>query len=93
MERLTGKEKVFDDEEKQKIYDKLKFYEDLEEQDKLLITAYEICVVSECKHCKHIERRIEEAWIRPSLLNQQGFYGTIEEANNALKISDKDTNK
>lgn len=64
---------------------KLAEYEDLEEQGKLTIMAFEICVVSECNHCNHVERRIEEMWIRPELLNHDGFYKTREEAEAALK--------
>lgn len=64
---------------------KLAEYEDLEEQGKLLIMAFDICVVSECAHCNHVQRRIEETWIRPELLNHDGFYKTREEAEAALK--------
>lgn len=65
--------------------EQLESYKSLEEQGKLLIMAYEICVVSECNHCNHTERRIEETWIRPELLNHNGFYKTKEEAEAALK--------
>ena len=64
---------------------KLAEYEDLEEQGKLLIMAFDICVVSECAHCNHVQIRIEETWIRPELLNHDGFYKTREEAEAALK--------
>ena len=63
----------------------LKEYKVLEEQGKLLIKAYEICEVSECMHCGHVERQIEETWIRSDLLGRDGFYRTKEEAEAALK--------
>lgn len=68
----------------QRCVERLAKYEDLEEQGKLLIMAFEICVVSECTHCNYVQRRIEETWIRPELLNHDGFYETREEAEAAL---------
>lgn len=63
---------------------RLKEYEDLEEQGKLFIQAYEICEVPDCPHCGHMERKVREVMIQPRLLDHSVFYRTKDEAEAAL---------
>lgn len=65
---------------------KLAEYEELVAQRKLLIKVYEICDVSTCVYCDHVERRIEETWINPDLLGRNGFYKTRKDAEEALRV-------
>lgn len=66
-------------------YDKLKFYEDLEEQERLLIQAFAIETTAECPDCGYSEIMISETWIRPELLQHDRFYATRSEAEQTLK--------
>lgn len=70
--------------EKQR-YDKLKYYEDLEKQERLLIQAFAIDSTAECPNCGYSETVISETWIRPELLQHDRFYATRSEAEQALK--------
>ena len=64
---------------------KLATYEDLEEQDGVLIRAFRIQEYLCCPKCNHCEKKIEEVWIHPRLLENDEFYLTLEEAEEALK--------
>lgn len=66
-------------------YDKLKFYEDLEEQERLLIQAFTIESTAECPDCGYSRIMISATWIRPELLQHDRFYATRSEAEQALK--------
>ncbi len=63
---------------------KLAEYEDLEEQENMLIKAYEICLAQECTHCGYKKYVVDETWIRPDLLGHYDFYKTKEEAEKVL---------
>lgn len=65
--------------------DKLAEYEDLEDQGKLLILAYEIVEVPDCPHCGHTKWKVKEVMIQPRLLDYSMFFKTQEEAEAALK--------
>lgn len=74
----------------QKAYEVIKGYEDLEEQGRLLVMAYEVkkcriakCPERECTCQKAREYSVQEVWIRPELFGD-GFYRTEEEAEQAL---------
>ena len=64
---------------------KLATYEDLEEQDCVLIRAFRIQEYLCCPKCNRCEKKIEEVWIHPRLLENDEFYLTLEEAEEALK--------
>ena len=73
----------------------IKKYEDLEEQGRLLVMAYEVkkcriakCPERECTCQKAREYSVQEVWIRPELLGD-GFYRTEEEAEQALAEMEK----
>lgn len=87
MERLTvgGTGEAKSDVTIQEVLNKLKYYEDLEEQERLLIQAFAIESTTECPDCGYSETVISETWIRPELLQNDRFYATRSEAEQALK--------
>lgn len=87
MERLTvgGTGEAKSDVTIQDVLNKLKYYEDLEEQERLLIQAFAIESTAECPDCGHSGIMIAETWIRPELLQHDRFYATRSEAEQALK--------
>lgn len=64
---------------------KLATYENLEEQDGVLIRAFQIQEYLCCPKCNRCEKKIGEVWIHPRLLKTDEFYLTLEEAEEVLK--------
>lgn len=97
MERLTYGTQLFGDNETQKYYNKLKMYEDLDDQGRLLIlpcamgdTVYAIEVDEENFTHFHCPRKISEYKFNLQMLDLLGMFGrciflTREEAEAALR--------
>ena len=87
MERLTvgGTGEAKSNVTIQDVLNKLKYYEDLEEQERLLIQVFTIESTAECPECGYSGTMISETWIRPYLLQHDRFYATRSEAEQALK--------
>lgn len=92
MERLTvsGTGEARSDVTIKDVLDRLRFYEDLEEQERLMIQVFTIEVNNVCPSCGYSEKMISETWIRPELLRYDRFYIAREKAEKALrKIENK----
>lgn len=87
MERLTvsGTGEARSDVTIKDILNKLRFYEDLEEQERLMIQGFTIELNNLCPSCGYSEAMISETWIRPELLRYDRFYITREKAEKALR--------
>lgn len=75
------------------ILDRLRFYEDFDEQEKMIIQAFTIEVNNCCPRCGYPDEAIiSETWIRPDLLKNDKFrfYATREEAEKVLEQMKKD---
>ena len=95
MKRLTvsGTGEARTDVTIKEVLDRLRFYEDYDEREELLIHAFTIETTVLCSECGHSQSAVSETWIRPDLLKCDRFYTTKEEAEKALEQMKKEEKK